>query len=275
MEWSKTLFNAKYFNKAVIEHKVNEFTNLNQGTLSMQDYIQIFDQLSRFTKNQVNIEENKIWSFVKGLHKDIAKCVDTGTTSPEMYVEAVEWALHQESWAMSDKPEPQKSEDRIMPESMLAICGVFLPSGEDMLVRTWVRDIPVWVEGLELTVDLSVSILKIDLRSGYHNLKVKETDIPKTALRMCYGHYELLVMSFGLTNVAASFMDLMNHVFHEYYDKFVIVFIDDILIYSKSQEEDATHMELVLQRLQDEKFYAKFSKCKFFLEKVSFLGHMV
>ena len=116
---------------------------------------------------------------------------------------------------------------------------------------------------------------KIDLRSGYHQLKVKETDIPKTAFRTRYGHYEFLVMSFGLTNAPAAFMDLMNRVFREYLDKFVVVFIDDILIYSKSQEEHATHLELVLQCLRDEKLYAKFSKCEFWLEKVSFLGHIV
>ena len=116
---------------------------------------------------------------------------------------------------------------------------------------------------------------KIDLRSGYHQLKAREEDVPKTAFRTRYGHYEFLVMPFGLTNAPAAFMDLMNRVFEDYLDKFVIVFIDDILIYSRSQEEHAEHLALVLKRLQDKQLYAKFKKCEFWLDKVVFLGHVV
>jgi hypothetical protein len=116
---------------------------------------------------------------------------------------------------------------------------------------------------------------KIDLRSGYHQLKIKKEDIPKTAFRTRYGHYEFLVMPFGLTNAPAAFMDLMNRVFQPYLDQFVIVFIDDILVYSKSQEEHERHLRIVLQTLQEKQLYAKFSKCEFWLEKVVFLGHVV
>ena len=116
---------------------------------------------------------------------------------------------------------------------------------------------------------------KIDLRSGYHQLKVREDDVSKTAFRTRYGHYEFLVMPFGLTNAPAAFMDLMNRVFEDYLDKFVIVFIDDILIYSRSQKEHAEHLALVLRRLQDKQLYAKFKKCEFWLDKVVFLGHIV
>lgn len=116
---------------------------------------------------------------------------------------------------------------------------------------------------------------KIDLRSGYHQLKIKPEDVSKTAFRTRYGHYEFLVMPFGLTNAPAAFMDLMNRVFKKYLDKFVIVFIDDILIYSKSQEEHAEHLRLVLETLRKERLYAKFSKCEFWLSKVQFLGHIV
>ena len=104
---------------------------------------------------------------------------------------------------------------------------------------------------------------KIDLRSGYHQLKIREEDVPKTAFRTRYGHHEFLVMPFGLTNAPAAFMDLMNRVFEDYLDKFVIVFIDDILIYSRSREEHAQHLRSVLQRLQSKKLYAKFNKCEF------------
>ncbi|KAL4016708.1 hypothetical protein IC575_024365 [Cucumis melo] len=116
---------------------------------------------------------------------------------------------------------------------------------------------------------------KIDLRSGYHQLRIKDGDVPKTAFRSRYGHYEFIVMSFGLTNAPAVFMDLMNRVFREFLDTFVIVFIDDILIYSKTEAEHEEHLRMVLQTLRDNKLYAKFSKCEFWLKKVSFLGHVV
>ncbi|KAL8114916.1 hypothetical protein AgCh_021664 [Apium graveolens] len=116
---------------------------------------------------------------------------------------------------------------------------------------------------------------KIDLRSGYHELKIKPVDIPKTAFRTRYGHYEFLVMAFGLTNTPAAFMDLMNRVFKKYLDKFMIVFIDNILIYSKIEEEHAEHLRIVLEILRQEKLYAKFSKCEFWLKEVRFLGHVI
>ncbi|GJT00636.1 putative reverse transcriptase domain-containing protein [Tanacetum coccineum] len=108
---------------------------------------------------------------------------------------------------------------------------------------------------------------KIDLRSGYHQLRVQEEDIPKTAFRTRYGHYEFQVMSFGLTNAPAMFMDLMNRVCKPYLDKFVIVFIDDILIYSKSKKEHEEHLRQILKLLKKEELYAKFSKCEFWISR--------
>nr|GFA68931.1 retrotransposon protein, putative, Ty3-gypsy subclass [Tanacetum cinerariifolium] len=115
--------------------------------------------------------------------------------------------------------------------------------------------------------------LCIDYR--YHQSRVKEQDISKTAFCTRYGHYEFLVIPFGLTNAPAVFMDLMNRIFHEFLDKFVIVFIDDILVFSKSKEEHEDHLRTVLQTLRQEKLYAKFSKCEFWLSSVAFLGHIV
>ena len=116
---------------------------------------------------------------------------------------------------------------------------------------------------------------KIDLRSGYHQLRVRENDVSKTAFRTRYDHYEFLVMPFGLTNAPAAFMDWMKRVFSLYLDKFVIVFIDDILVYSGGPEEHVEHLRTVLQILRERQLYAKFSKCQFWLDKVAFLGHVI
>ncbi|GJU42393.1 putative reverse transcriptase domain-containing protein [Tanacetum coccineum] len=117
--------------------------------------------------------------------------------------------------------------------------------------------------------------LKIDLRTGYHQVRIKEEDIPITSFRTRYGHYEFQVISFGLTNAPVVFMDLMNRVCKSYLDKFVIVFIDDILIYSKSKEEHKEHLKTILELLKKEQLYAKFLKCDFWLEFVQFLGYVI
>ncbi|GJV00700.1 putative reverse transcriptase domain-containing protein [Tanacetum coccineum] len=116
---------------------------------------------------------------------------------------------------------------------------------------------------------------KIDLRSGYHHLRVREEDILKTAFRTRYGHYEFQVMPFGLKNAHAVFMDLMNRVCKPYLDKFVIVFIEDILIYSRNKKEHEEHLKAILELLKKEELYAKFSKCEFWIPKVQFLGHVI
>jgi hypothetical protein len=128
--------------------------------------------------------------------------------------------------------------------------------------------------GSRLNTDIKV-FSKIDLRSGYHQIKIRSSDIPKMVFSTRYGLYEYLVMSFGLTNAPAYFMYLMNSVFTPELDKFVVVFIDDILIYSKNLEDHATHLHVFLQRLRDHRLYAKFSKCEFWLDTVKFLGHTI
>ena len=116
---------------------------------------------------------------------------------------------------------------------------------------------------------------KIDLRTCYHQLRVREIDIPKTAFRTRYGHFEFTVIPFGLTNAPTTFMDLMHRVFQPYLDQFVVVFVDGILIYSQSEWENEYYLRIVLQLLRDHQLYAKFSKCEFWLTEVRFLGHMV
>ncbi|GJX58676.1 putative reverse transcriptase domain-containing protein [Tanacetum coccineum] len=116
---------------------------------------------------------------------------------------------------------------------------------------------------------------KIDLRSGYHQLRVRDEDIPKTAFKTRYGHYEFQVMPFGLTNAPVVFMDLMNRACKLYLDKFVIVFIDDILIYSSNKEEHTDHLRIIFELVRKEELYAKFSKCDFWISVMQFLGHVI
>ena len=106
-------------------------------------------------------------------------------------------------------------------------------------------------------------------------MKIKEEDVSKSAFRTRYGHYEFLVMPFDLTNAPAAFMDLMNRVFKEYLDQFVIVFVDDILVYSRSEDEHELYLQMVLDILREKRLYAKLKKCEFWLDRVPFLGHIV
>jgi hypothetical protein len=132
-----------------------------------------------------------------------------------------------------------------------------------------------WIEDLFDQMKGASVFSKIDLRLGYHQLKIRELDIPKTAFHTRYGLYEYTMLSFGLTNAPAYFMYLMNKVFMEYLDKFVVVLIGDILIFSKTKEEHEEHLRLVLEKLRSHQLYAKFSKCDFWLTEVAFLGHII
>lgn len=116
---------------------------------------------------------------------------------------------------------------------------------------------------------------KIDLRSGYHQLCIIEEDVPKTAFLSWYGPYEFRVITFVLTNAPTVFMDLINKVFREFLDQFVIMFIDDILVYSRTEEEHVEHLCIVLQTLRDHLLYAEFRKCGFWLREGQFLEHIV
>nr|GEY85338.1 putative reverse transcriptase domain-containing protein [Tanacetum cinerariifolium] len=148
--------------------------------------------------------------------------------------------------------------------------------GATLVPRAPYRLAPSGMKDLsEQLKELTSVYSKIDLRSSYHQLRVREEDIPTTAFRTRYGHYEFQVMPFGLTNAPAIFMDLMNRVYKPYLEKFVIVFIDDILIYSKDEKEHEEHLKAILELLKKEELYAKFSKCEFWIPKVQFLGHVI
>jgi hypothetical protein len=116
---------------------------------------------------------------------------------------------------------------------------------------------------------------RIDLRSGYHQLQIQDSDIPKTTFRTRYGLYEYIIMSFGLTNAPAYFRYLMNKVLMEYFDKFIVVFIEDILVFSRTEEEHEVHIRLVLEKLRARRMDAKFSKCELWITEVTFLGHVI
>ncbi|GKA61779.1 putative reverse transcriptase domain-containing protein [Tanacetum coccineum] len=131
------------------------------------------------------------------------------------------------------------------------------------------------IDGLFDQLQGSSVYLNMSLRSGYHQLRVSEEDVPKTAFRTRYGHYEFQVMPFGLTNAPTVFMDLVNRLCKPYLDKFVILFIDNILTYSLIKEEHEEHLKKILELLKKEELYAKFSKCEFWLSKVQFLEHVI
>jgi hypothetical protein len=132
-----------------------------------------------------------------------------------------------------------------------------------------------WIEDLFDQMKGASAFLKIDLRSGYYQLKIWESHIPKIAFHTRYGLYKYTMMSFRLTNTPTYFMYIMNKVLMEYLDKFMVVFIDDILIFSKTEEDHEMHLRLEMEKLRTHQLYAKFNKCEFWLSEVAFLGHVI
>ncbi|GJW02355.1 putative reverse transcriptase domain-containing protein [Tanacetum coccineum] len=184
---------------------------------------------------------------------------------------------------MKKKPDKKRLEDipvirefpKVFPEDLLGLPPVRQVEFQINLIpkATPVARAPYRLASSEMQ-ELSNQLQELSDR-GYHQLRVRNEDIPKTAFRTRYRHYEFQVMPFGLTNAPAVFMDLMNRVCKPYLDKFVIVFIDDILIYSRNEEEHANHLRMILELLKKEKLYAKFSKCDFWIRIVQFLGHLI
>nr|GEW51777.1 putative reverse transcriptase domain-containing protein [Tanacetum cinerariifolium] len=171
---------------------------------------------------------------------------------------------------------PSKMQDQLEQLQELQDTGFIWPNYHELNKLTIKNCYPLLrIDDLFDQLQRACYFSKIDIRSGYHQLRAQDDDILKTAFRTRYGHFEFMVMPFGLTNAPTVFMDLMNRVCKPYLDKFVIVFIDDILIYSKTKEDHENYLRLMLDLLKKEKLYAKFSKCEFWLQVVHFLGHVV
>ncbi|KAL4304064.1 hypothetical protein GQ457_10G008310 [Hibiscus cannabinus] len=249
------------------DEKKREFMTLVQGNMSVTDYEIQFVRLSQYAPELVPTERDRFL--------EAHRLVDDGRQAYLAYV-----------------MNPNMGEVR--PRYIRIACGfpgVFpkelpgLPPDREVefVIETRADSVPVSIslyrmapkELKELKTQGASVFSKIDLRSGYYQLKVREQDVLKTAFRTRYGHYEFLVMPFGLTNAPTAFMNLMNRVFHKYLHQFVVVFIDDILVYSHTEEDHDRHLCLVLQTLLENQLYAKLSKCEFWIREVVFLGHVV
>ncbi|XP_070003507.1 uncharacterized protein [Nicotiana sylvestris] len=241
-----------------------QFEHLEQGQMYVIDYEARFSELSRHVLMILPTDVERVRRFVAGLHpgirSGIAQEVDMGTEY-QLVVKI----------ACSAMPETSYCPPAIQASPSGSTGHQVQPSGQQAATSRGCLECGELGHMRRLLGVFS----KIDLRSGYHQLKIRDTDVPKTVFQTKYGHYEFLVMSFGLTNAPTAFMDLMNRVFRPYIDSFVVVFIDDILIYSRSLGEHEQHLRVVLQTLREQKLYTKFSKCEFWLESVAFLGHIV
>ncbi|XP_057954041.1 uncharacterized protein LOC131148343 [Malania oleifera] len=233
MTWSRfeEVFFDRYFSTTTREAKVEEFFNLTQRHRTVQQYVAKFIELSRFAPYIVPNDAKKARKFERGLRQEIYEQV--AVLKVQDFAELVDRAVVAE--ASREYPGAPR---RPVEEHSLVYA---LTLGNAEAVGDVVTD-----DMFDQFQDTQV-YSKIDLRSGYHQVKIKTEDISKTAFRTRYGHHEFFVMPFGQTNAPTVFMDLMNKVFHQYLNQFVVVFINDILVYSRSFEEHEAHLRLVLQ----------------------------
>nr|GEZ31022.1 putative reverse transcriptase domain-containing protein [Tanacetum cinerariifolium] len=240
----KRILTNKYCPRTEIKKMEDEFYNLSVKENDLKTYVKIFQELAILCPNMVPNNKKLMEVFIGGLPRSMEGNVTA--SKPQTLEEAINITLR----TCIDYRELNK----------LTVKNRYpLPMIDDLFDQ---------LQGSSI-------YLKIDLRSGYHQLRVRDKDIPKTAFRTRYGHYEFQVMPFGLTNAPDVFMDLMNRVCKPYLDEFVIVFIDDILIYSRNKEEHTNHLRIILELLRKERLYAKFSKCDFWIRTVQFLGHLI
>ncbi|KAK2417415.1 putative mitochondrial protein [Trifolium repens] len=306
----KRRFLAKYFPETARERYGEEFLRLRQAGMNVEAYAKKFESLSRFFRFfRDGIDEDYMCRrFQDGLRYELQDAVvPLGIRQFQVLVEKcreVEFFID-----LQPGTGPiSESAYRMAPAELVELKGQI----EDLLEKGFIRpSVSPWGAPVllvkkkdgksRLCVDYrklnkvtiknryplpriddlmdqlrGASVFsKIDLKSGYHQIRVRDEDIQKTAFRTRYGHYEFLVMPFGVTNAPAIFMAYMNRIFNSFLDNFVVVFIDDILVYSKSEEEHGEHLRLVLQVLRESKLYANPSKCDFWLEEVNFLGHVI
>ncbi|GKD31931.1 putative reverse transcriptase domain-containing protein [Tanacetum coccineum] len=273
----KRLMTNKYCPRTEVRKMEDEFYNLTMKGNDLKPYVRRFQELAVIFPSMVPNTEKLLEAFIEGLPRSIEG------NQPI--------AVHLTRFGSSEMQELSNQTSRISRPGFFY--QVLRHGSSCLFVKKKDGSFRIYIDYRELnklTVknryplpridDLfdqlqgSSVYSKIDLRSGYHQLRVRDEDIPKTAFRTRYGHYEFQVMPFGLTNAPAVFMDLMNRVCKPYLDKFVIVFIDDILIYSRNKEEHANHLRIILELLKKEKLYAKFSKCDFWISIVQFLRHL-
>nr|ABD28305.1 RNA-directed DNA polymerase (Reverse transcriptase) [Medicago truncatula] len=289
-DWREFL--RRYFPEDVRGKKEIEFLELKQGNMSVTEYAAKFVELSKFYPHYTaeNAEFSRCIKFENGLRPDIKRAI--GYQQLRVFQDLpVSMAPYRMS--ASELSELKKQLEDLLEKKFVRPsvspwgAPVLLVKKKDGSMRLCIDyrqlnkvtiknryPLPRIDDLMDQLVGARV-FSKIDLRSGYHQIKVKDEDMQKTAFRTRYGHYEYKVMPFGVTNAPGVFMEYMNRIFHAFLDRFVVVFIDDILIYSKTEEEHAEHLKIVLQVLKEKKLYAKLSKCEFWLKEVSFLGHVI
>ncbi|GJZ09812.1 putative reverse transcriptase domain-containing protein [Tanacetum coccineum] len=296
MEWKalKKIMTVKYCPRGEIKKLEIELWNLKVKGTNVASYTLCFQELALMCKRMFHEELGKVEKYVGGLPDMIRGNKQSGGTTTKQrqktlggltllglvkagsngIIGLVQNAISPQ-WSMCSQGPLQ---ERLTEGHNVFLAHVTMKEIEDKLGEKRLQNVPIVRDFPEVFLEelLGSSVYsKIDLRSGYHQLRVREEDILKTAFRTRYGHYEFQVMPFGLTNAPAVFMDLMNRVCKPYLDKFVIVFIDDILIYSKNKKEHEEHLKAILELLKKEELYAKFSKCEFWIPKVQFLGHVI
>ncbi|GJR00325.1 putative reverse transcriptase domain-containing protein [Tanacetum coccineum] len=272
----KRLLTNKYCPRTEVRKMEDELYNLTVKGNDLKPYVRRFQELAVLCPNMVPNTEKLLEAFIRGLPRnELSTTTITATTTTTVTPTPTTTT----TITNHNKTKGKKLSKRMLPLLLRTIekghytnqcrkTNINAQGRACMLRDRNAHQDPNIVKG-------SSVYSKIDLRSGYHQLRVRDEDIPKTAFRTRYGHYEFQVMPFGLTNAPAVFMDLMNRVCKPYLDKFVIVFIDDILIYSRNEEEHANHLRIILELLRKEKLYAKFSKCDFWIRMVQFLRHLI
>ncbi|KAK1606824.1 hypothetical protein QYE76_030497 [Lolium multiflorum] len=277
----KRKFRESNVPESIVELKRREFESLEQKDKAILTYVREFSGLSRYAVEEVNTEDKKKKRFME-IEFTIDLIPGTAPIAKAPYKMGPK-ELKELKEQLDDLEQKGFIQESISPWGSPVIfvdkrdggrrmCGDYRNLNNVTIKNKYplprIQDLFDQVRGAGV-------FSKSDLRSGYHQIKIKKEDVPKTAFVSRYGHHEYLVVPFGLTNAPAIFMNIMNKIFMPCLDKFVIVFIDDILIYSKDKAEHAEHLRIVLQTLREHQLYAKFSKCEFWLDQVEFLGHVI